>query len=109
MNRFIEFPLEGGGSVMIEAEPSGPVMRGLRPQELPIEAGQTFEAALDRVSPAALGIVERWRRAVDPPDEIDIEFGIQLSAEVGAFVAKATGDANFRVVLRWKRDAPPSV
>lgn len=110
MRRYVEFPLEAGGSIVVEAEElSTSVTRGLRPTDLSERAGETFEAALAHVRPAAVTIVERLRELVDPPDEIDVEFGIRLSAEFGAIVAKAAGDANFRVTMRWKRAAPPSV
>ena len=61
------------------------------------------------MQPAAVAIVDRLRGLADAPDEISVEFGVQLSAEVGAFVAKASGDANFRVYLHWKRDSGTSV
>jgi hypothetical protein len=104
LRRLVEFPLEDGSSVFIEAESvSGEVTRGGRAGALAVEAGETFEGALARVQPAATAIVERLRGLADGPEEIEVEFGIQLSAEVGAFVAKAAGEANFRVAMRWKR------
>jgi len=106
MRNLVEFPLEKGGSIYVEAESDSlgrEATRGMRPSELAGEASQTLEAALARVQPAAVAIVDRLRGLADAPDEIEVEFGIQLSAEVGAFVAKASGDANFRVLLRWKR------
>jgi hypothetical protein len=110
LRRLIEFPLEAGGSVIVEAEgQAGDVTRGLRPSDLPVQTKDTFEAALARVQPAAIAIVDRLRHVADAPDEIEVEFGVQLSAEFGAFVAKASGDANFRISLRWKRDSPASV
>lgn len=110
MRKLVEFPLEDGGSVYVEAEsPAGEVTRGMRARELAGEASQTLESALASVQPAAVAIVERLRGLADTPDEIQLRFGIQLSAEVGAFVAKASGDANFSVTLRWKREPHPPV
>jgi Trypsin-co-occurring domain 1 len=101
----IEFRLEDGTSVFVEAESSGrEAVRGGRAGGLAMEAGETFESALARVQPAAFAIVELLRAISDAPEEIEVEFGIQLSAEVGAFVARASGDANFRVALRWSRN-----
>jgi hypothetical protein len=106
----VEFPLEGGGSVVVEAEgPAGEVTRGLHAADLPAQTKETFEAALARVQPAAVAIVDRLRSLADAPDEIEVEFGVTLSAEFGAFVAKAAGDANFRISMRWKRDSPATV
>jgi len=110
LRKLVEFPLEDGGSIYVEAEShAGEVTRGMRPRELAGEASQTLEAALARVQPAALAIVQRLRGVADAPQEITVSFGIQLSAEVGAFVAKATGDANFHVSLLWKRESHDSV
>jgi hypothetical protein len=105
----VEFPLEGGGSVVVEVEerraPVG-VTRGggIGTGEIAVRAGETMESALGRIQPAAAAIVERLRGAAEGPDGIEIEFGIKLSAEVGAIVAHTAGEANFKVTLRWSRE-----
>jgi NTP-dependent ternary system trypsin peptidase co-occuring protein len=110
LRKLVEFKLEDGGSVYVEAEaPAGEITRGMRQGELAAEASKTLEAALASVQPAAVAIVERLRGLADTPDEIQVGFGIQLSAEFGAFVAKASGDANFSVTLHWKRERPSPV
>ncbi|MBA2443968.1 MAG: hypothetical protein H0V49_01385 [Nocardioidaceae bacterium] len=77
------------------------VTRGLR-QERSIEnAQQTFEQAIARVQPAAEAIIGRLRFISDPPDEVHVEFGLELSAEAGAFIASASTTANFKVSLTW--------
>ena len=40
----------------------------------------------------------------DPPSEISIEFGVQLSVQTGAFIASAAAGANFRVSLTWRAE-----
>jgi hypothetical protein len=110
LRRLVEFRLEDGTSIFVEAESqSREVTRGGRGGDLAVEAGESFESALARVQPAAVAVVDRFRGLSDAPEEVEVEFGIQLSAEVGAFVAKAAGEANFRVAMRWKRDSSPSV
>jgi hypothetical protein len=32
-----------------------------------------------------------------------VEFGLELNAEAGAFIASASTSANFRVSLTWRR------
>ena len=47
MKRLIEFPLEEGGSIVVEVDepaPEGGVVRAARPGEVAAKAGQTFEA-----------------------------------------------------------------
>jgi hypothetical protein len=79
----------------------GEVTRGFRPASLTVEAGETFEASFSRIQPVAAAIVAKLREVADAPDQIEVEFGVQLSADAGAIVAKVSGEANFKVVLRW--------
>jgi hypothetical protein len=107
MKRLIEFPLEDGTTILVETdapEEPGPVpaMRG--GPATPERARQTFEAALDKIRPAAQAIIQKLRALHDPPDEIEVEFGLKLNAQAGAFVAAAGTEANYKVTLTWKRE-----
>ena len=118
MTSLVEFPLENGGSMIVEVDderlPRDAVVRrglgggGSRPAEIAARAGETLEAAFGRIQPAAGAMVERLRGLPDAPSVIEIEFGVVLSAELGAVVARTAGEANFRVTLRWDRDAQAS-
>ena len=55
------------------------------------------------MKPAAVALVDGLRGMVDAPDEIQVTFGIRLSGEVGAVIAKTSADANFEVSMRWTR------
>jgi hypothetical protein len=112
MGRLVEFPLEDGGSVLVEVEGSaaGPVTRGLGDRHgVTEQARQTFEQAVARVQPAAQALVSRLRTLADSPEEIGVEFGLELSAEAGAFIAAASSTANFKVTLTWHRVSPAAV
>jgi hypothetical protein len=104
--QLVEFPFEGGGSVFVEVDEvrsDGALRRGLGPTELISKADATVEAAFARVKPAAVALVQGLRDLVDAPDEIQVSFGIRLSGEVGAVIAKTSADANFEVVMRWHK------
>jgi hypothetical protein len=105
MADLVEFKLEDGSSVLIETESvSGrPVTRGGRATEMISTAEDTFEQALGRMGPTSAVIIERFREMAQQPDEIEIEFGVKISAEAGAIIAKTSGEANFRIAVRWKR------
>ncbi len=45
------------------------------------------------------------RSISNPPAEIGIEFGVQLSAQTGAFIASAAAAANFKVSMTWRGGA----
>lgn len=106
MKRLIEFPLEGGGSVVVEVdepEAEGGVVRAARPGEVSERAQLSFEEALGKLRPAAESIIARLRALSDPPDQVGVEFGLKLSAGAGAVIASAAAEANYRVTLTWKR------
>jgi len=65
-------------------------------------ASQTFEAALEKIKPAASGIIAKMRTLADPPDQAVVVFGIKLGARTGALIASPDSEANFLVTLTWK-------
>ena len=91
--RLVEFPLEDGGSVLVQGEDGataggyggGEVTRswGDREQRVVAQAQQSFEQAVGRVQPAVQALVRRLRSVAESPEEIKVDFGIELSAEVG--------------------------
>ena len=105
MKRLVEFPLEQGGSVTVEVDelPAGPVMRGIGKGNLSLaeRTDKTFEEATAAVGPAAASLIAQLRSISNPPAEIGIEFGVQLSAQTGAFIASAAASANFKVSMTW--------
>lgn len=106
MGQLVEFPAEGSGTVLVEVSDraAGPVTRGLRDSAVIERAQQTFEDAVHRVEPAVQAVVAHLRSAAQTPDEIRVEFGIDLHAEAGAYIAKGGASANFLVALTWHRD-----
>ena len=109
MKRLVEFPLEQGGSVLVETDepPAGPVVRGLGKDHptLADRTNKTFEEATATVTPAAASLIAQLKSISNPPAEIGIEFGVQLSAQTGAFIASAAAAANFKVSMTWRGDA----
>ncbi|OGO39014.1 MAG: hypothetical protein A2W35_15230 [Chloroflexi bacterium RBG_16_57_11] len=108
MKRLVEFLLEDGSTMLVEVdepEPEGGVVKAARPGELITRSQQTFDQALEKVKPAASLVIQKLRALSDPPDEIDVEFGLKLSAESGAFIAAAGIEANYRVTLKWKKQS----
>ncbi|HEY9336576.1 CU044_2847 family protein [Kribbella sp. NPDC051936] len=104
MRRLVEFPLDQGGTVLVEVDEGGPVMRGIAKDRAALveEADRTFEAATSVVAPAARSLIARLRAMDDAPDEVGVEFGLQLSAQTGAFIASAAAQANFKITVTWR-------
>jgi hypothetical protein len=111
MKRLVEFPLEDGGSIIVEVEGTAGgagVMRGVRQDEIVDRAKQSFETALERLKPAAAAIIGRLRDLSEPPDKIRVEFGIKFHADAGVVLASAGGEANYTVTLTWRRTTDAS-
>jgi Trypsin-co-occurring domain 1 len=106
MGQLVEFPLADRGSVLVEVtEHTGPVTRGLGGAAVAARAEQTFEEAIARVRPAVQAVVAQLRSAAEAPDEVHVEFGIDLRVQAGAVITAASTTANFTVALTWRRTA----
>ncbi len=111
MNELVEFPVDGGGSVLVEVNAVSSTT-GVRTRgrdggaELVVErARHSFEDAIQSVEPATQALINRLRGMTESPDEVHVEFGLDLHAEAGAFIAAASAAANFKVALTWRRKA----
>lgn len=69
------------------------------------DARRSFEQALGTVRDAASAALGQFQAMARKPDEVEIKFGVKLSAEAGAVIAKTGIDGQFEVKLKWKRDA----
>ncbi|WP_260461373.1 CU044_2847 family protein [Streptomyces sp. WAC04114] len=96
----VEFKTGDGAVVAVEAveERSGArlVSRGGT-----VQAARTFEGALDGVRAAAESALRVFRDGSLRPDGVEIEFGVKLAAETGAFIAKGTAEGHLVVKLTW--------
>jgi hypothetical protein len=113
MTYVIEFPVEAGGRLLVQARaddlPDTLELAALRPGEVAARARESVEAAIDQIKPAINAVAERLKAVA--ADEVAVEFGIVLGAEAGAIIAKGTAEVHFTVTLSWKRadERQPSV
>ena len=105
MGKLVEFPCADDGSVLVEVveQPGSLVTRGPNRPGLVERAQQTFEDAVTRVHPAVDALITQLRCLAERPDVVHVEFGLDLHAEAGAFIAAGSTTANFKVALTWKR------
>ena len=108
MNRLIEFRLQSGETIIAEvkAGPGEGLIEASLSEHVAEQATKTFEEAIDRIKPAAELITKKLSDLVVEPDEIEIEFGIKLSGELGAVIAAASVDANYVVKMKWLKSSP---
>ncbi|MEU9557312.1 CU044_2847 family protein [Streptomyces fumanus] len=105
MDGLVEFKTEDGAQVVVEAvdEESGArlVSRG----DGPAQAARTFENALEGVRAAADSALRVFRSGALRPDAVELEFGVRLSAEAGAVIAKGSTEGHLVVRLTWSPSA----
>ncbi|MCE0445187.1 hypothetical protein LT493_09090 [Streptomyces tricolor] len=73
----------------------------------PAQAARTFEGALDGVRAAATAALRVFRDGSLRPDAVEIEFGVRLSAEAGAVIAKGSAEGHLLVKLSWAPGQQP--
>lgn len=107
MPQFARFKLDDGTYFEAELDESvypGKVMRGgIAAPEILVESNTTFQAAIANVKSAAEAMIDGLKSLAKPADAVSLEFGIKLTAETGAVIAKASADAHFIVKLEWKK------
>ncbi|MFF4845169.1 CU044_2847 family protein [Streptomyces collinus] len=94
-------PLEGGGFVLVEASAGveGPVKAG-RFGDVVREVPGTLQDALEPITEAAHAALDQLRKA--RPDEITVEFGVDLAVEAGAVITKGRAAGHLQVTVSWK-------
>ena len=107
IKRLVEFPLEDGTSMFVEVDEPGPgnIVKASR-YDVVEKAHETLEKSLERVKPAAQFILAQLRKLHDAPDEIEVSFGLKLSAECGIILAASGLEANYSVNLKWVKVKP---
>ncbi|GAA2287667.1 hypothetical protein GCM10010145_40050 [Streptomyces ruber] len=102
MEGLVEFTTADGAVITVEAagDESGSrlVSRGA---DGAVQATRTFEGALDGVRSAASSALRVFRDGSLRPDAVEIEFGVRLTAEAGALIAKSAVEGHLLVKLSW--------
>jgi hypothetical protein len=112
MTHYIEFKTEDGGTILVEAAEEetyqpGVVKAGLvdKAKETVAQAQASFEDGLEVVRRNAAAFIKKVRDLSDPPDEVEVSFGLKATGEVGNFaVANVGAEASYTVTLTWKRE-----
>lgn len=103
MGELLEFRSDGGDVVLVEVDQAarGEVTRGGRPGAAVIEAGKSLDQVVGQLGPVIKGIVSELRSTAGWPDEVEVEFAVKMSADSNLIIARAAGEANFRIKVRW--------
>ena len=113
MARYIQFSTADGSTILVEVEEQevsteeGVMKAGLMEaaNRAIAVAQDTFEAALEQlVQHNVQPFIQAVRSLSDPPEEIQVNFSLKATGEVGNLaIAKGGGEANYSIRLVWKR------
>ncbi|MFJ1971118.1 CU044_2847 family protein [Streptomyces sp. NPDC087903] len=101
MDGLTQFKTEDGALVVVEGVDEEPGARMVSRGDAPLQATRTFEGALDGVRAAAESALRVFRDGALQPDSVELEFGVKLSAEAGAVIAKGSAEGHLVVKLSW--------
>ncbi|WP_030735813.1 CU044_2847 family protein [Streptomyces sp. NRRL S-31] len=107
MDGLVEFRTEDGALVVVEGVGTRSGARLVSRGDGPAQAARTFEGALDGVRAAAAAALRVFRDGSLRPDAVEIEFGVRLSAEAGAVIAKGSAEGHLVVKLSWSPERTP--
>lgn len=102
MKNIVEFTLENGDSVLIEVDQSNDRI-GIT-NSITEKANKTFDSALNTVKPIANTIMDKILELKQPVSEVEVRFGIKMTAGLGAIVASGSAEINYEITLKWKKE-----
>ncbi|MFD8303278.1 CU044_2847 family protein [Streptomyces sp. NPDC059690] len=101
MDTLVEFKTEDGALIVVEGVDEDAGARMVSRGDGPAQAARTFESALGGVRAAAESALRVFRDGTLRPDSVELEFGVKLSAETGAVIAKGAAEGHLLVKLSW--------
>ena len=100
MSQAIRFQMDDGSTVLFEVDESASgLARVNRGSDGVVEASRQFGESLDSVRAAAAASFRALKSLA--PQKLELEFGVKLTAEAGALIAKTAGEGHFVVTLTW--------
>ncbi|MDV3348741.1 CU044_2847 family protein [Leptothoe sp. LEGE 181152] len=104
-----QFMLEDGTSFLVEIEePKSSVIERvalLETEAMVYKAKKNLEEALDVVKPVASTLISKLKSGMPTPiNEVQVTFGLKLSAEAGVVFSSVGGEVTFEVTLKWSKD-----
>lgn len=84
------------------------VSRGSLLEKMQEESERALNMAMGNIRSMARRMAQTMDELEDKarPDDVEVEFGLNLDADVGAFMAKASGGAQIKVTLKWSIEQP---
>jgi hypothetical protein len=109
MEQLLRFE-SGGGTVFVEVADDEPgIERATRVDDVVIKARESLESALEQVRVVANVTLAKLGNLARQPEQVEVQFGIRLTAEAGAVIARTEAEGHLQVKLTWSRSAAGDV
>ena len=109
MGTIVQFEVSPGHEVLVETDGIDegwvPVDRG---DDGIVRAAGRFTDHLDCIREAAAEALVTFQKQLNP-DEIKLSFGIKITAEAGAVIARTALEGNLGLELVWRRSSVPEM
>jgi len=106
-NGKVVFEIDEGAPIMVElvAAPGQAVPMALTtPQDLAKVSDEAMQSAMNTIHQMARRLTTATKDLAIPPSKVELEFGLKLTGETGALIAKAGGEAALKVKLTWEKE-----
>jgi hypothetical protein len=108
----VQFAAANGATIYVDSRPDGPAPSGgleragaaERAAHTTRKAAEGFEQALKTIRVTAEASLAQLCDLESKPAEVEVSFGVRLSAGLNAGVLTSGGDANLNVRLLWRAD-----
>ncbi|NED82259.1 hypothetical protein G3I76_19455 [Streptomyces sp. SID11233] len=109
MTALMEFTTDSGATVTVEVARHAPGAQLVtRDGNVLARSGRTFDHALQGIRAAAESALAVFRDGTLKPDGVEIEFGVKMTTEAGAVIAKSSVEGHLTVKLSWSPGAAPA-
>lgn len=112
MNKLLEFSVPGGVVVVETSAPATEsVVRGGSSSvgKLTENIGVSLGDTLAIVRPFADATLAACRELANRPDAVEVQFGLNFNASIGAFIAQSEASASLNIKLVWKPESTDPV
>jgi hypothetical protein len=107
MTELVRFTVRERGAVVFETQDKADEIRqtGLGRVGKVIDAHQAFESKLSDIRDAASAALSILKEDLHP-DAVTLRFGISMTVEAGAVIARTAVGGNMEVEMSWRRGEP---
>jgi hypothetical protein len=105
---YVELPIDESGNDVIRVEIKDEGFQRAGAGDVVGRATERFDQAIAHIVRLGQDAVQKARSAATPPDSVSVELGLKLTAKTGFVIAESSGEANFKVTLRWGHSSSDS-